>query len=140
MIAPAVDTDRLDEVRAVVSAGLMRHNDCFLPPDRERHPFALSLRDGTGAVVGGLVGEMRMDWLYVDLLWVDESLRGRGQGKALLDLAEAEARRRGATHMHLSTWSFQAPDFYKANGFTEFGRISDHPAGYDNIYLVKRFS
>ncbi len=140
MVAPAVDTDRLDEVRGAVAAGLLQHNDRFLPPDRVRRPFALSLRDEAGAVVGGLVGEMRMDWLYVDLLWVDKSLRGQGQGKALLDLAETEARKRGATHMHLSTWSFQAPEFYKANGFVEFGRIKDHPAGHDNIYLVKRFS
>ena len=135
-----VDTSRFDEVRQAVASGLTRYNDRFLPVQRDRHPFALSVRDDAGAVVGGLIGELRMDYLYVDLLWIDESQRGTGVGKRLIDLAEAEARKFGATHMHLSTWSFQAPDFYKANGFEEFGRIKDHPAGHDNIYLVKRFS
>jgi GNAT superfamily N-acetyltransferase len=136
----SVDTGRFDEVKQAVATGLSRYNDRFLPVQRDRRPLALSVRDDSGAVVGGLIGELRMDYLHVDLLWIDESQRGQGTGKALLDLAEAEARRFGASHMHLSTWSFQAPDFYKANGFVEFGRIKDHPAGHDNIYLVKVFT
>lgn len=135
-----LDTDRYDEVKAAVSAGLSRYNDRFLPVPRDRFPLALSVRDDAGTVVGGLIGELRMDYLHVELLWLDESQRGTGAGKRLLDMAEAEARRFGATHMHLSTWSFQAPDFYKAMGFTEFGRIKDHPAGFDNHYFVKAFT
>jgi len=138
--AVEVDTGRFDEVRQAVASGLTRYNDRFLPIQRDRQPFALSVRDDSGAVVGGLIGELRLDYLYVDLLWIDESQRGTGVGKRLIDLAETEARKFGATHMHLSTWSFQAPDFYKAMGFTEFGRLKDHPAGFDNIYLVKAFT
>jgi GNAT superfamily N-acetyltransferase len=138
-VAPnvALDTARYDEVRAAVAAGLTRFNDRFLPVQRDRHPLALSVRNAAGAIVGGLIGELRMDYLHVDLLWIDESQRGTGTGKALLEMAEAEARKFGATHMHLSTWSFQAPDFYRAMGFTEFGRLKDHPAGFDNHYFVK---
>lgn len=79
-----------------------------------------------------------MDWLYIDLLWVDEKERGKGYGETLLSKAEHEMRRFGVTHMFLSTWQFQAPDFYQAQGFTEFGRLADHPAGIDSIYFVKR--
>jgi len=140
MAAIGVDTQRYDEVRQSVAAGLSRYNDRFLPIERERHPLAISVRDDSGAVVGGLIGELRMDYLYVDLLWLDESQRGKGMGKRLLDAAEAEARQFGATHMHLSTWSFQAPDFYRAMGFVEFGRLADHPAGFDNVYFVKAFT
>ena len=140
MSAVTVDTTRYNEVKAAVSAGLSRYNDRFLPVPRDRFPLALSVRDEAGVVVGGLIGELRMDYLHVDLLWIDESQRGTGVGKRLLDMAEAEARKFGATHMHLSTWSFQAPDFYRAMGFTEFGRIKDHPAGFDNHYFVKAFS
>lgn len=133
----ALDTHRYDEVRTAVMDGLTRYNDRFLPKERARHPLALSVRDDAGNVIGGLIGELRMDYLHVDLLWVDESQRGTGAGKALIGMAEAEARRFGATHVHLSTWSFQAPDFYRALGFTEFGRLKDHPAGFDNHYFVK---
>ncbi len=140
MPAISVDTARYEEVRQAVSAGLSAYNDRFLPKDRERHPLAVSVRNEQGVVVGGLIGELRMDFLYVDLLWIDESQRGTGIGKQLLDLAEAEARRFGCTHMHLWTWSFQAPDFYRSQGFEECGRLKDHPAGHDSLQFIKVFT
>lgn len=137
MVTVAVDTERFDEVKQAVSAGLTRYNDRFLPVARDRHPLALSLRDDDGVVVGGLIGELRMDYLYIDLFWIDDSQRGTGLGKQLLDLAEAEARRFGCTHMHLWTWTFQAPDFYRSQGFEECGRLRNHPAGFDSIQFIK---
>ena len=136
---PAIerDTARFDEVRAAVLDGLSRYNDRFLPKNRERIPYALSVRDEAGQIVGGLIGEQRMDWLYVDLLWVDDSQRKQGWGSKLLAEAEAHARTEGLTHIHLSTWQFQAPDFYRAQGFREFGRLENHPAGLTNFYFVK---
>lgn len=137
MTSVSVETDRFDEVREVVAAGLNRYNDRFLPKERERYPLALSIRDGNGQIVGGLIGELRLDWLYVDLLWIDEGQRGRGAGRKLLDLAEAEARAFGASHIHLWTWSFQAPDFYTTMGYREVGRLTDHPRGFDSINFLK---
>jgi GNAT superfamily N-acetyltransferase len=132
-----VDTDRLGEVKAAVGVGLSEYNNRFLPTDRERKPFAVSVRNDSGTVVGGLVGEFQLDWLYVDWLWVDESLRSKGYGAELLMLAESEACASGVTHIFLWTWSFQAPDFYKSQGYVECGRITDHPKGHDNIQFVK---
>jgi GNAT superfamily N-acetyltransferase len=134
-----IDTDRIDEVRDAVGKGLTTHNDRFLPSPRERTPFAVSVRDDEGQIVGGLTGEMRLDWLYVDWLWVDERHRGNGYGASLLALAEEEARKAGMTHVFLWTWSFQAPAFYRSQGYVECGRITDHPKGHDNIQFVKRF-
>jgi GNAT superfamily N-acetyltransferase len=133
----ANETERFAEIKAAVSAGLNRYNDQFLPQERERFPLALSVRDEAGTIVGGLIGELRLDWLYVDLLWIDETQRGQGVGKQLIDLAEREARAFGATHIHLWTWSFQAPDFYAAMGFQEVGRLRDHPRGHDSIEFMK---
>jgi GNAT superfamily N-acetyltransferase len=138
MAVVAVDTDRIDEVRDAVGKGLTAHNDRFLPSPRELTPFAASVRDASGTVVGGLAGEMRLDWLYVDWLWVEERLRGQGYGAALLHLAEDAARAAGKTHVFLWTWSFQAPRFYASMGYEECGRITDHPKGHDNIQFVKR--
>lgn len=131
------DTDRFDEVRAAVAAGLTRYNDQFLPKERDRFPFALSVRDEDDMVVGGLIGERRMDWLYVDLLWVDETQRGKGFGKQLLAEAERAARAFGLTHVHLWTWQFQAPEFYRAQGYVECGRLDNHPAGIASYNFVK---
>jgi GNAT superfamily N-acetyltransferase len=140
LIKVDIDTDRLEEVKAAVGAGLNAYNNRFLPSPRERTPIAFSVREDKGAVVGGLIGEFRLDWLYVDWLWVDDSQRGQGHGAALMALAEEEARKAGKTHVFLWTWSFQAPEFYRSLGYEECGRITDHPKGHDTIHFVKRLA
>jgi GNAT superfamily N-acetyltransferase len=130
-----------DEANAVLGAvrtGLTAHNDRFLPTERRATPMTLSARDATGKVIGGLVGEIELDWLYIDRLWVNEGARGSGAGRQLVALAEEEARRRGLSHVHLWTWSFQAPEFYRSLGYEEFGRLDNHPRGYAVHMFVKR--
>lgn len=90
-----------------------------------------------GEIAGGVVAMIYWDWLYVDLMWVREDLRVRGYGSRLLTLVEDEARKRGARHVHLDTFSFQAPDFYKRHGYRVFGELSEYPAGYRRYYLTK---
>jgi hypothetical protein len=66
--------------REVVVRGLSAHNEARVGP-RNAEPLALSLRDETGAMVGGLIGELKWEWLYVDLFWIDEAHRGAGHGR-----------------------------------------------------------
>ena len=72
-------------------------------------------------ILGGVIGAMHYDWLYVDLMWIKEELRGQGYGDKLLELTEEEARKRGAKNAYLDTFSFQAPGFYKKYGYQFFG-------------------
>ena len=88
-------------------------------------------------IVGGVIGATYWDWLYVNLMWVREDLRGQGFGRQLLEKAEAEARQRGAKRAYLDTFSFQAPAFYKKLGYEEFGRLEDFPVGHTRYFLVK---
>jgi GNAT superfamily N-acetyltransferase len=61
-------------------------------PDPVR-PLALLLREpGSEAVLGGLWGVSYWQWLFVDLLFVPEALRGQGMGSELLGRAETIAR------------------------------------------------
>lgn len=88
-------------------------------------------------IAGGVIGVVYWDWCSVELMWVREDLRGRGYGQRLLARVEAEARKRGARHAHLDTFSFQAPDFYQKRGYRVFGRLDDFPAGHRRYYLTK---
>lgn len=88
-------------------------------------------------VVGGVIGETHWDWLYVNLMWIREDLRGRGFGQQLLTFAEDEARQRGAKNAYLDTFSFQAPGFYKKHGYRVFGELKDFPTGHQRYYLRK---
>ena len=89
-------------------------------------------------IVGGVIGSTYWDWLYIDLLWVREELRGRGYGHRLLTVAEQEARQRGAKSAYLDTFSFQAPDFYRQHGYQVFGELKDVPPGHHRYFLTKQ--
>lgn len=88
-------------------------------------------------IVGGIIGSTYWDWLYVDLLWLLEDLRGQGYGHRLLTAAEEEARKRGAKNAYLDTFSFQAPDFYEQHGYRVFGTLEGFPAGHRRFFLQK---
>jgi GNAT superfamily N-acetyltransferase len=89
-------------------------------------------------IVGGVIGATYWDWLYIDLLWLKDELRGRGYGHRLLMLAEQEARKRGAKNAYLDTFSFQAPDFYKQHGYQVFGELADFPTGHQRYFFTKQ--
>ena len=95
-------------------------------------------RDRSGALIGGLLGETNLGWLFVATLWVAEEHRGRGIGSGLLAAAEKEARRRKCIGVLLDTFDFQARPFYERLGYKVFGRLPDSPPGGMRYYLCKR--
>jgi GNAT superfamily N-acetyltransferase len=76
-------------------------------------------------------------WLYIELMWLPEALRGQGLGSALLADAEAEALERGCAHAHLDVYSFQAEGFFRARGYREFGALASYPPGHVRRFLEK---
>lgn len=106
--------------------------------DNKFQRLCFSLQTPEQEIVGGMLGEIYWGWFYIDLLWVEEALRGCGYGHRLLARAEDEARRRGAKHAYLDTFSFQAPDFYKQHGYQLFGELQDFPPGHQRYFLKKQ--
>ena len=103
-------------------------------------PLAVLVCDEAGAVVGGLIGRTTAAWLYVELFWLPEALRGTGLGTRVMMEAEAEAVQRGCIGAHLDTYDYQAPDFYRKLGYEVFGSIEDHPPGHTRFWMRKRFA
>ncbi|MFI6278864.1 GNAT family N-acetyltransferase [Streptomyces sp. NPDC050988] len=99
--------------------------------------FSIRATDDAAELAGGLTGWVWGTLCGVDALWVREELRHTGWGTRLLRAAEAEAVRRGCTDMLLSSYSFQAPDFYKRLGYRETGRLDGIPGGHQAVYLQK---
>ena len=95
------------------------------------------VRAPDGDVLGGVIGETHWNWLYVNLMWLREDLRGQGYGQRLLALAEEEARQRGAEYAYLDTFSFQAPEFYKKQGYEVFGTLENFPPGHQRYFMTK---
>lgn len=90
------------------------------------------------STVAGLAGIVRGDWLLVQELWVSESLRGQGIGRKILQQTEEEAKKRGCQKVLLDTFEFQAPDFYKKQGYEEVFVYQEHPITGHHYYLSKK--
>ncbi len=105
----------------------------------DREILLLTGRDNNGVLQAGLKGLMGWNWLFVAMLWVSESYRGKGYGSMLLRQAEDLARVYGCKGAFLDTHSFQAPDFYQKHGYKEFGRLENFPPGHSRIYFSKVF-
>ena len=129
------ETD-IAETATAVLRGLSDYNAARAGP-RNSRPLALSPRDEAGAIVGGLIGKLKWQWLHVDLLWIGDAHRGAGHGEALA-AAEEAARDHEARGVYLSTMSLQAPGFYPRLGYHECGRMEDYPiAGHRIHHFMK---
>jgi GNAT superfamily N-acetyltransferase len=98
------------------------------------------LREGGGRVVGGATANVFGGWVYISLLWVEDSLRNRGHGTELMNRIEAEAMRLGCRHAHLDTFSFEAKPFYERLGYEVFGVLENYPEGHCKYFLKKRLA
>jgi GNAT superfamily N-acetyltransferase len=107
-------------------------------PDPKFEMLGLLLKDDADETVGGLWGRIAYDWLFVELLFVPEALRGTGVGTKLLGQAEEIARQQGCTGVWLDTFEFQARPFYERLGYSVFGELKDHPVGMSQFWLQKR--
>nr|WP_283949573.1 GNAT family N-acetyltransferase [Limobrevibacterium gyesilva] len=91
-----------------------------------------------GGTVAGLVVLLpEADHLLLDNIAVDPSWHGKGLGRALMDFAEAEARRRGYAEMRLYTHATMTENraLYPHLGWTETGR--GRQDGYDRVFFRK---
>jgi GNAT superfamily N-acetyltransferase len=135
----ALETDPDPGEIKQVRAGLSAYNYTFSGDDSYT-PLTLLLKSREGKIMGGLLGGTYWGWLYVEVLWVAEGLRGQGLGGKLLDRAEEAARERGCFAAHLDTMDFQAPDFYLKRGYTVYGVLDDLPRGHQRFFLKKVFN
>jgi hypothetical protein len=53
-------------------------------------------------------------------------------------MAEDLAREKNCVGIWLDTFDFQAPDFYRKHGFSEFGQLQDYPPGHQRLFFHKR--
>jgi GNAT superfamily N-acetyltransferase len=131
---PEATAEEIETVRA----GLSAFNRQF-DPDPLYQPIRLFLRDADQIIQGGLIGEIWNSWLYIDFLWINESLRRQGYGEQLMLAAEQEARAAGCSGALLDTLSFQARPFYERMGYEVFAELPGCPLpGTTRYYMRKR--
>src|SRR5471030_1297978 len=99
-----------------IKSGLRRFNSNFIPKPTFRE-LGVFVEDEHGKKQAGIVAETVGNWMYIQMLWVDESLRGKDVGTQLIQEAEEEAKARGCRYALVDTFSFQARPFYERMGY-----------------------
>ena len=126
-----------EEVRQTILGLLASFNaDNGYPADLQ--PLAITLTDDAATIVGGLWGKTVYNWLFVDYLVVPASLRRHNLGSKLMAKAEQIALERGCVGSWLTTFSFQARDFYERLGYEVFGSLENSPGENVRFFLRKR--
>jgi ribosomal protein S18 acetylase RimI-like enzyme len=126
-------------VEDVVATGIASHAHAAIGlPEAEASPYNFFLRNDKGEIVGGVLGNLWGDWMYVKFVWIDRSLRGRGHASRLMMAAERYAFECSCRNAFLSTFSFQARPLYERLGYQVFGEQTDYPKGHSLYHLSKR--
>jgi ribosomal protein S18 acetylase RimI-like enzyme len=97
----------------------------------------VTVAESHGTIVGVIVLTVEDEGFLVDNVAVDPSLRGKGLGRALLEFAEAEARRAGFDSIYLYTHEKMTENLalYSRIGYVEYDRRSK--GGFSLVYMRK---
>ena len=99
---------------------------------------AVSVVEEAGEEIAALIVLLpKPDHLLLDNIAVRPDRQGRGFGRALIEHAEHEARRRGFREIRLYTHEKMTENIalYTRIGFAETGR--GHDSGYDRVFMAK---
>lgn len=121
-----------------INAGLLAWNDRTTGPAR-RARFVFAVRNDQGVVLGGITANVYRDSLYIDDLFLDDSVRGQGLGTRLMDLAEARGREAGCAFVYLDTMDWQARPFYEKRGYRVFHEFSYENGKFHRYWMRKEF-
>jgi GNAT superfamily N-acetyltransferase len=125
------------EAQKIIGEGLNAYNDAIVGY-ADRVPLTVIVRDGdSGELLGGICGRTSLGLMFIDTVYLPESLRGQDVGTRMLAMAEEEGRRRGCKSGVLYTISFQAPRFYERLGWRVFGEVPCDPPGTSRVFLTK---
>jgi GNAT superfamily N-acetyltransferase len=133
---PKIAVERtIGKTKKAVLDGLIGYNTEKMGKQKYKR-LAVSLREGN-KIAGGIVGEIWTTVLFIQLFWIEQKLRGKDYGTKLIKAIEDEAKRFGATHAYVDTMSFQAPGFYRACGYKEYGSIKGYPGNVTRHWFTK---
>ena len=120
----------------IIRKGIYAYNDALV--DSPDGHLGILVKDDEGNTVGGLTGRWYYGWLFIELLWLPETIRGQDIGTEVMQQAETYALANGITGIWLDTFSFQARGFYEKLGYVVFGELPDYPGTHTRYFLQKR--
>jgi len=103
----------------------------------QRKSLAVTVKDEKGVVLAGACGVIFGNWLQVNILWVNQELRGKDYGSKLLKEIEQKAKNQGCKECLLDTLDFQAMPFYKKHGYKIAWTQKNYPLTGCKYFMTK---
>ncbi|GAB4339969.1 MAG: hypothetical protein Kow00117_20690 [Phototrophicales bacterium] len=103
----------------------------------EARRLSVFMRDSQHKLRGGLIGSTYWGWFDLYTLWVQADLRRRGYGAHMLQLAEAEAAKRGCPRIVTEAIGERMRRFFDRQGYHPFGILTDRPPGHVTYFVYK---
>jgi GNAT superfamily N-acetyltransferase len=126
------------EVQGLVNRGIQSHAHAAIGlPEQMWLPANVFVQTDDGEILGGALGNTWGLWLYVNEVWVDTAIRGKGYATRLMSAIETYALERRCRYSYLDTFSFQARPLYEKLDYKVFGTLEDHPKGHTHYFLKK---
>ena len=90
--------------------------------------FTFVAQDSDGKINGVITGRAYYDEVHIGDLIVDSNCRRSGLGRKLVETVENTYKGKGYKEVTLTTFGFQAPEFYRKLGYEiEFVRENEDP-------------
>lgn len=91
-------------------------------------------------IIGIITGHSYYKEVHIGDLIILEEYRNKHIGTKLIETVENHFKNKGFKNMNLTTYNFQAPEFYKKCGFKiEFIRKNEENPKLNKYFLVKYF-
>jgi GNAT superfamily N-acetyltransferase len=101
--------------------------------------YMLKYDNSNGQLIGGIIFDIRGEWMDIDFLFIEEAERKHGIGSMLLEDAELFAKAKGCKKVFLNTFSFQARPFYQKHGYHVVYVQEYEPGKTCRYYMEKKF-
>lgn len=133
-----INQENNDIFEALVD-GVRQYNFQHMGTEQSQ-PLSVVAYNDEGKLIAGVSGRTIYQQFLIIAVWVDQSLRGTGLGRQLMQQAEIEAIKRGCKAAQLDTLSFQAPLFYQKLGFEIVGQVEAIAASPARYFMLKKYA
>jgi GNAT superfamily N-acetyltransferase len=119
--------------------GFNKHMAKFGNPPLKQKRFTIVVTHKNKYIgsASGLTNDNK-EWFFLTDLFIDEKYRKQGLGAEVLRKLENKVAKKGIKHIWTWTSEFEAPKFYKKQGYNVFTKMKNwYKSGHGRIGLVK---
>ena len=133
IIEREITIDELEVVKKGFEHHSLQHG--IRPIEQKR---LTTVSENNGVFAGCATGLIDHNWFYITDLWLDETFRGQGIGRQLMERLEKLIKNEKIDRVYTWTAGYEALEFYKRMGYSVFIEFENYyPTGESRYGLHK---